>query len=196
MLTAIELPGASLLWDEHFLPAERADLLLENVQDELRWEQHYIRLFGRRVASPRLSVWMGDSDAHYRYSGVPYQPVAWLDCLQDLRTRLQDELNERFNSVLCNLYRNEQDSMGLHADDEPELGTQPVIASLSLGATRRFRMKRRDNAVASKSIELNHGSLLVMRGDTQAFWQHEIPKQKTPCGPRINLTYRSINPVS
>jgi alkylated DNA repair dioxygenase AlkB len=196
MLTAIELPGASLLWDEHFLSAEQADFLLENVQEKLRWEQHYIHLFGRRVASPRLSVWMGDSDARYRYSGVPYKPIAWLDCLQDLRMRLQDELNERFNSVLCNLYRNEQDSMGLHADDEPELGAQPVIASISLGATRRFRLKRRDNAVASKSIELNHGSLLVMRGDTQTLWQHEIPKQKTPCGPRINLTYRSINPVS
>jgi alkylated DNA repair dioxygenase AlkB len=196
MLSAIELSGASLLWDEHFLSSEQADLLLENLQGKLPWEQHYIRLFGRRVASPRLSVWMGDANAHYRYSGVPYQPIAWLDCLQDLRLRLQDELNERFNSVLCNLYRNQQDSMGLHADDEMELGARPVIASLSLGATRRFRIKRRDNAVASKSIELTNGSLLVMRGDTQTFWQHEVPKQKTPCGPRINLTYRLINPVS
>lgn len=148
-------------------------------------------MFGRMVDSPRLSAWIGDEEATYRYSGVPFAPRSWSSSLLALRDRVAEACGARFNSVLANLYRNGNDRMGWHSDDERELGAAPVIASVSLGAARsfRFRAKAGGDALA---IELAHGSLLRMAGDTQRLYKHELPVRKRVAGPRINLTFRLV----
>ena len=130
-------------------------------------------MFGREVDSPRLSCWIGDPEAVYTYSRTRFVPHPWPASLLPLRERLSDELGVAFNSVLANLYRDGRDRMGWHSDDEPELGPRPVIASVSLGATRRFSLKPRAGG-ASRHLDLPHGSLLVMAGDTQAAWRHAL----------------------
>lgn len=149
-------------------------------------------MFGRWVDSPRLSCWIGDAGASYRYSGQSFEPHPWPDALLPLRGRLRQELGIDFNSVLANLYRDGRDAMGWHSDDEPELGPEPVIASVSLGAARRFVLRRRDDHTVRKEFRLEPGSLLVMRGNSQRDWQHALPRTAKPVGPRINLTFRRI----
>jgi alkylated DNA repair dioxygenase AlkB len=172
-------------------PAELFTLL----NDTLAWRQESITLFGRRMLQPRLLAWYGDPQAVYRYSGQRHEPLPWSAVLGELRMRVEAITGARFNSVLANLYRDHRDSMGLHADDEPELGERPVIASLSLGDERIFRLKHRQRRdLKPVRIPLTDGSLLVMAGDTQRHWKHEVPKQTRPCGPRINLTFRWVGP--
>jgi alkylated DNA repair dioxygenase AlkB len=192
MLQDLPLPGAELQWDPGWLPPDRADRLFERLQAEIAWEVHRIRLFGRWVDSPRLSCWIGDPGTGYVYSGARFEPHAWPASLRDLRGELERATGAAFNSVLANLYRDGQDAMGWHADDEPELGRQPVIASLSLGQPRRFALKNRHDPSAKLVLELPHGSLLVMRGATQAHYRHALPRSRRPLGPRINLTFRRI----
>lgn len=191
MLRSLELPGADLRFDSAWLPRPEADAVFEALHAGLVWETHRIHLFGRQIDSPRRSVWVGDPDAHYRYSGAGFAPRPWTPVLRALGDRLETAIGTRFNSVLANLYRDGRDGMGWHSDDEPELGTQPVIASVSLGAPRRFVLKARvgDERLA---LELPPGSLLVMGGDTQRHYRHALPKTARPVGPRINLTYRWV----
>lgn len=157
-----------------------------------------IRLFGREVASPRLSCWIGDAGASYVYSRTRFEPRPWPPALRALRTRVEHACGARFNSVLANLYRDGNDAMGWHSDDEPELGTAPVIASLSLGAERtlRFRRKRARGAAATPgdtlALRLPHGSLLRMSGDAQQLYQHALPRTRMRIDARINLTFRRI----
>ena len=183
---------------EHFLSVSKADHLLHNLIAQTPWEQPVLSMFGKQVSSPRLAAWYGDRDAVYCYSGLVNHPLPWTPTLHDVRNNLQSETGVRFNSVLLNLYRDGNDSMGWHADDEPELGETPVIASLSLGATRRFLMRRKQRISKqrepARAIELAHGSLLVMQGSTQQYWQHRVSPTKIHVGPRINLTFRVINP--
>jgi len=193
-LAQLALPGADLAFDPHWLSTPGADALLATLQAEVPWEVHRLRLFGREVASPRLSCWIGDPEAVYVYSGTRFTPHPWPPVLQALRARLADALGTGFNSVLANLYRDGRDAMGWHSDDEPELGPAPVIASLSLGATRRFVLKARDGNAHRLALELPHGSLLVMRGATQHHYRHALPRTARPVGPRINLTFRRIAP--
>lgn len=188
----LELPGADLLFFPDWIGPESADALLQTLRGNIEWECHRIRIFGREVDSPRLSCWIGDPDASYVYSKTRFEPRPWLPELQNLRQRLQDEFETPFNSVLANLYRNGQDSMGWHSDNEPELGKQPVIASISLGATRRFSLKAKNGNANAMHLELPHGSLLLMRGDTQKNYRHALAKTSKPLGERINLTYRNI----
>lgn len=148
-------------------------------------------MFGRTVPAPRLEAWYGDPGAAYTYSGLAHEPLPWTAELQDLRERVESATATTFNSVLANLYRSGADSNGWHADDEPELGEQPVIASLSLGATRRFLLRHRASGERVE-LMLEAGSLLVMRGATQQCWQHCVPKQRTVQAPRINLTFRRV----
>ena len=168
--------------------------LMERLLGEVPWEVHRIRMFGREVDSPRLSCWIGEAGAAYRYSGTPYQPRRWSPALAGLRDRLQEELGQPFNSVLANRYRDGRDAMGWHSDDEPELGPRPLIASLSLGATRRFLLKHRGDAAARVAVELEPGSLLLMGGGTQRSWKHALPRTTRPVGERINLTFRQVLP--
>lgn len=148
-------------------------------------------MFGRPVAVPRLVSWHGDPGATYLYSGTPHDPLPWTPALAALRGRASAAAGIAFNSVLANLYRDGRDSMGWHADDEPELGPDPVIASLSLGAARRFRVRAR-NGGETGEFSLSDGSLLVMEPGVQAAWQHCIPRQAKVTGARINLTFRRI----
>ena len=167
--------------------------LFDELAGSLAWREESIVLFGKRMLQPRMLAWYGDRDAVYRYSGVRHEPLPWTETLAALRARVEALSGAAFNSVLANLYRDHRDSMGLHADDEPELGPRPVIASLSLGEARVFRFRHRHRKdVQPVRLVLPAGSLLVMAGDTQVNWKHEVPKQARPCGPRINLTFRRI----
>ena len=185
-------PDAELWYAAGWLCAREADALLPALRDAVQWETHRLRLFGREVDSPRLSCWIGDEGAAYAYSGARFEPKPWPSALVPVRQRLEQELQAGFNSVLANRYRTGADSMGWHSDDEAALGPQPVIASLSLGATRRFLVKPRQGAGERLALDLVHGSLLVMRGATQQHYRHALPRTGRPVGERINLTFRRI----
>lgn len=191
-LQALPLAGADLAYDPAFLTPTEADAAFARLSAQIAWEQHRIRLFGRLLDVPRLSCWIGDPGASYVYSRTRFEPRPWPAGLLPLRRRLQQVLGAPFNAVLANLYRDGADSMGWHADDEPELGPQPLIASLSLGATRRFLLCGRSAPEVRLALELGHGSLLVMRGETQRNFRHALPRTARPCGPRLNLTFRRI----
>lgn len=179
-----------------WLPEAHATAALEALLADIPWTRHRLRIFGREVDAPRLSCWIGDPEAMYRYSGTRFEPEPWPAALVPVRDAVSEAAGVGFNSVLANLYRDGQDAMGWHSDDERELGPEPVIASLSLGATRRFVLKARmadaDGQFARHVLELPHGSLLVMRGDTQTRFRHALPRTARPVGPRVNLTFRRI----
>lgn len=179
-----------------WLPVPEADALFEASRVDIPWTRHRLRIFGREVEAPRLSCWIGDPKAVYRYSGTQFAPEPWPEALIAVCDEVSRAAGVGFNSVLANLYRDGQDAMGWHSDDERELGPEPVIGSLSLGATRRFVLKARvadaEGRFARHVLELAHGSLLVMRGDTQARFRHALPRTARPVGPRINLTFRKI----
>lgn len=188
------LPGADLAL---YVTMGLADPegIMDQLVRETPWREEEITVFGRTHLQPRLVAWYGDADAHYTYSSIPHTPLPWTGLLLTLRRAVEDLCATRFNSVLLNYYRDGRDSMGLHADDEPELGERPVIASLSLGETRRFFFRHKhDRSQQGLALDLTHGSLLVMAGDTQSNWKHGINKVSRPCGPRVNLTFRQIIP--
>jgi alkylated DNA repair dioxygenase AlkB len=191
-LQPLPLPGADVAWDPAWLPAAEAAALFEALAASIPWEVHRIRLFGRTVDSPRLSCWIGDPGAAYTYSGTRFVPRPWPASLRPVRARLGRDLGVDFNSVLANLYRDGRDAMGWHADAEAELGPEPVIASLSLGATRRFALKSRDAPARKLVLDLPAGALLVMSGQTQRRYRHALPRTARPVGPRINLTFRRV----
>ena len=183
-------PDVVLLPD--WLAPAAAAALFDALHADLPWQVHRVRMFGREIDAPRLSCWIGDPGAAYRYSGMRHAPHPWPPVLGPLRGRLAAETGADFNSVLANLYRDGRDRMGWHSDDEPELGPRPLIASLSLGATRRFALRHRRDAGRRLMLELPHGSLLLMRGDTQVEWHHALPGTTRPVGARINLTFRVV----
>lgn len=192
----LPLPDADVHYAPAWLAPDEADALLQRLLDEIPWERHRLRMFGREVDAPRLSCWIGDPGTTYVYSRSRFEPGPWTPSLLSLRERLELACEARFNSVLANLYRHGEDSMGWHSDDEPELGSQPVIASLSLGTERRFRFRRkvpRGTSAPPVGLTLSHGSLLCMAGDTQRCYQHDLPKSTGIIGPRINLTFRLIH---
>lgn len=176
-----------------FLPAKTANRLVQRLWQELQWGRQDITLFGRSVSQPRLTSWYGDHDAHYSYSGLQLDPLPWHPVLLQLRRMLQEKLLSNFNSVLANAYRDGRDSMGWHADDEKELGPKPLIASLSLGQTRRFLIKEKQRKdIKPVCLHLEHGSLLVMQGDSQSRYKHSLSRTLKPAGLRINLTFRQV----
>ncbi|MGY2130904.1 alpha-ketoglutarate-dependent dioxygenase AlkB family protein [Hymenobacter sp. HD11105] len=193
-LTLLPLPDAEVLLDPHFLPPSAAADLFKELLATIPWRQEPIKLFGKEVMQPRLTAWHGDPNAHYRYSGLSLEPLPWTPALQHLRQQVSNATGAEFNSVLLNLYRTGQDSMGWHADNEPELGPEPIIASVSLGATRRFRLRPGVGTFphAPVGLDLPPGSLLLMRGPTQQRWQHALPKTSRPVEARMNLTFRRI----
>jgi alkylated DNA repair dioxygenase AlkB len=186
-----DLPDADVRITQ-FCDAAKAARWFARLHAEIAWERHHLRIFGREVASPRLSCWVGDVDAVYRYSGTRFVPRAWTPALAELREWLSAHANERCNSVLCNLYRDGRDSMGWHSDDETELGPEPAILSFSFGGVRRFRLRHRKRPELRLELELPSGSLLRMAGKTQQFYRHDLPKTARPVAARINLTFRWI----
>jgi alkylated DNA repair dioxygenase AlkB len=169
-----------------FLAPEIADRALEALLAELSWERRICRIYGKDLAVPRMEVWVADHV--YTYSHRTYQPVCWTPTLLLLKAKVEAGAGDRFNSVLVNRYENEKDSVGWHADNEPEMSHEHAIASLSLGATRSFKLRKGGGPV--QTMELHHGSLLVMGRGMQREWRHQVPKAQTPCGLRLNLTFR------
>jgi alkylated DNA repair dioxygenase AlkB len=190
----LDLPDADVRWWPRAFAAEEADRLYAALRRGIDWQQEEILIFGKRQRVPRLVAWHGDSDATYTYSGTAHKPLPWTDELSFVRERLQSLTGHRYNSVLLNRYRDGRDGMGWHADDEPELGAQPAIASLSLGAARRFRLRHRRRVDTRLALDLAHGDLLLMAGDTQNAYQHALTKTARQVGERINLTYRWVRP--
>jgi alkylated DNA repair dioxygenase AlkB len=179
--------GGTLDYIERLYGPEQADALFEQLRATTPWKQERSR-FG---LFPRLTAWYADEGLTYRYSGVTHEAVPWTESLRDVRQRVEQIAGTPFNSLLLNYYRSGQDSIGYHADAEPELGTNPVIASISLGAVRQFVMKHVKTSEKLK-YDLAHGSLFVMGGTTQHYWVHGVTKTKAEVGSRINLTFRNI----
>lgn len=192
-LQPVPLPDADLSYAVAPSLGRTPAMLLELLYEQTDWRQEDIVVWGKTHRQPRLHAWYGDPGSHYTYSGIALQPLPWTPLLLDLKDRLEALSGTAFNSVLLNYYRDQNDSMGMHSDDEPELGPAPVIASLSLGEVRKliFRHRyRRD--LEALHLPLAPGSVLLMRGSTQRCWKHGINKQKKPCGPRLNLTFRRV----
>jgi alkylated DNA repair dioxygenase AlkB len=188
MLEAITLRDGGLLrYDAAFLPPAEADTLFAHLRDTVPWKQE-----GRPPRMfPRLTAWYASPGVNYSYSGVTHEAIPWTSELLEVKQRAEAAAGTTWNSLLLNFYRDGRDSIGFHADDEPELGTNPVIGSISLGAQRRFVLK---HPASGETLEFNlpHGSLLVMGGTSQHHWRHGVPKTRKPVGPRINLTFRQI----
>jgi alkylated DNA repair dioxygenase AlkB len=182
--------GAWLDHDPEWLASVAADDLLAALREELRWEQREIVLFGRRVLQPRLIAWGGDLG--YRYSGQTLPPRAFTHTVRSLLDRVSAQAGAPFNHVLANRYRTGDDSMGLHADAEPELGRDPVVATLSFGATRRLVVRARRASGDRHDLALGHGALLIMGGTCQRHYVHGIPRQPGAVGERISLTFRRL----
>lgn len=174
-----------------FYSRTASDSLLMTLLNGLDWQTEDLFIFGKWVRAPRLMSWHGEPEACYKYSGVYHKPKPWTEALFLLKQQIEQVCQTNFNSVLANLYRNGQDSMGCHADDEPELGTNPTIASFSVGDERLFKLHHKTSK-QTLNITLRHGDLLVMGGLCQQHWLHSIPKTKKTKSPRINLTYRHI----
>lgn len=172
---------------------EQADALrcFEALGNEIEWSQHSIQMFGRKVPAPRLTALLGETGLSYRYSGTRHRAQAWPATARPLLHQVSAHCGVPFNSALANFYRDGSDSVGWHSDDERDLGAAPVIASLSLGASRRFSVKPRSGG-RSVSFDLPSGSLLVMADGFQRRFQHAVPKTKVAVGSRINLTFRRL----
>ncbi|MFT7259222.1 MAG: alkylated DNA repair dioxygenase AlkB [Glaciecola sp.] len=190
-LQSLPLADAKVQYLANWLDNETADSLLYLFQRELDWSEGEIKMFGKKIKIPRLQAWYGDAGTNYEYSGVIMSPMPWHDELHTLKARCERQCGSAFNSVLANLYRHGQDSMGMHSDDELELGSEPIIASVSLGEVRNFDFKHKVNGDKFR-LPLEHGSLLIMSGKTQKYWQHGIAKTKKQIEPRINFTFRQI----
>lgn len=185
------LPDAELMFWPDWLPPEQAVHCYQQLAAQLDWQQPAIKIFGKAVLIPRQQVWMGDPHCSYKYSGVLFEPAAWHPLVKQLTDSVNQLCQGSFNSVLLNWYSDGQQHMGWHSDDEPELGNNPQIASLSLGQKRIFDLKHKSLNTQLK-LELGHGSLLLMAGSCQHFWLHRVPKMAAATEGRINLTFREI----
>lgn len=210
-----EIPNGKLMYGENFFPKKISDrsieFFLENENGlnfketnwreidpasvdwkNIRWRQDKVKMFGKEVLLPRLSAWYGDTDKLYTYSGLTLTPNSWNEGLLYLKNAIEKIANVSFNSVLLNWYRDGNDLISWHTDSEKELGLNPVIGSVNFGATRRFQLRRIDNKKEKIEIPLGHGTILIMSGETQHYWQHSVPKEKNIKNLRINLTFRII----
>ena len=188
----LNLPDAEFIYYPNFLSKEKADIFFETLLEETPWQHDEITIFGKKILQPRLTSLYGNEGKSYGYSNIVMHPHAFNNTLTFIKDEIENTINEHFTTVLLNLYRNEKDSNGWHADNEKELGRDPVIASLSLGEERVFQIKHNTNKEVKRSIILQHGSLLVMKNGAQIHYKHQIPKASKSKKPRINLTFRNI----
>lgn len=188
----INLPDADLVYYPHFFSTEVSQNLMQALISHITWKHEKITIFGKKVLQPRLTAYYGNPGKPYAYSHISLDPNPWTNDLLFIKNSIEDISGHRFTSVLLNYYRDGHDSMGWHSDDEKELGINPVIGSVSFGASRKFMFKHKKDKTLKSSIMLENGSLLLMQGATQHHWQHQIPKTKKPLGARINLTFRKI----
>lgn len=190
----IDLPDADIDFYPNFIPREVRKDIFNLLRARVEWKQEKIRHYGKIFDLPRLTAWYGDEGIGYKYSGIQVQAQPWLSILLRIKSKIEGIHQDRLNCVLLNLYRNQRDSVSWHSDDEKELGKNPIIASVSLGETRSFQLRHRfDKSLPVTKVDLTDGSLLLMRGGTQHFWEHQIPKTTRSLGERINLTFRFIN---
>lgn len=183
--------GDAVLYNNFFSAAE-SETYFSSLMNEVNWKQEPIKIFGKEVMQPRLTAWHGDGDKPYSYSGITMHPAAWTESLRAIKQKIEPVAGVIFTSALLNLYRDGNDSMGWHRDNEKELGDVPVIGSVSFGATRTFQFRNYKTKKDLKSVDLTNGSLLLMRGKTNHFWEHRVPKTNRPVKERINITFRVI----
>ena len=191
-LERIDLKDANLEYYSEFLSKKVANEFLKSMLNWSYWRHDKIKLFGKEIYQPRLTALFGESGKFYKYSGLEMKPLPFPKEIAELKNEIEEFTYKKFNIVLANLYRDGEDSMGWHSDDEKELGTKPAIASVSFGAERIFHLKHKTHKSLKHKIRLQHGSLLIMKGSTQEFWKHQLPKTKKKIAPRINLTFREI----
>jgi alkylated DNA repair dioxygenase AlkB len=187
-----DLPNAIIEYYPNLFDVEKANLLFKKLYHEIPWQQDNITVFGKNHLQPRLTALFGNEGKPYSYSNIVMQPHPWNTILTYIKEEVETISDENFTTVLLNLYRDGKDSNGWHADNEKELGRNPVIASVTFGAERIFHLQHNSIAEAKQKIILEHGSLLIMKGETQHFWKHQIPKTAKPIDSRINLTFRTI----
>ncbi|WP_426430954.1 alpha-ketoglutarate-dependent dioxygenase AlkB family protein [Winogradskyella sp. HB-48] len=186
------LPNAELIYIPEFFNKQEADNYFQIIKDQTKWQHDDIRVFGKTYKQPRLTALFGDTKQTYSYSNITMHPKPFTSTLLDIKTKVEDFSDEKFNTLLINLYRDGNDSNGWHADNENELGKNPVIASVSFGEERPFHFKHRTLKNERHKLNLEHGSLLVMKGEMQHYWLHQIAKTKRQMQPRINLTFRKL----
>ena len=187
----IHLEDAQLKIMDTFLDPIESDRYFKFFMQNIKWAGGTIKIFGKEYEIPRMQAWYGDKSANYSYSGLDLEPLEWLPEILEIKTEVENYCQTSFNSVLFNLYRNGKDSNGWHSDNEKELGPEPIIASISLGQERPFKLKHKTKDL-KHSMNLSDGSLLLMEGSTQKHWKHCIPKSSKMLNPRINLTFRRI----
>ena len=187
----LPMRGEAIFYPAFFTPAE-SDCYFSLLQKEIYWRQEPIKMFGKEIMQPRLTAWYGDEDKKYSYSGITMQPQPWNNALLEIKAKTEAVAGVQFTNALLNFYRDGKDSMGWHRDNEKELGVNPVIGSVSFGATRSFRFRNYLEKNITKSIDLTHGSFLLMLGETQHHWEHQLPKMNVNTGSRINITFRVI----
>ena len=196
-LELLDIPDAEIYYSPGVDLGGDPEVILRELIEQVPWRTEVINLWGKEYQQPRLAAWFGDADARYTYSGLSLDPLPWTGLLSKIRSHVESLADAPFNSVLLNYYRDHRDSMGMHSDDEPELGKNPIIASVSLGAQRTLVLKHKTRKELKPiHLPLDHGSLLLMKGATQHHWKHGITKINRPCGPRVNLTFRRILSMS
>ncbi len=189
----IILKDGEVWFMENFMPLDKANMYFKNFNENIKWRQEEIKMYGKTYPVPRKTAWYGYEGFNYKYSGIFCNPEPWTKELLGIKRVIESFLEEvDFNSVLLNLYRNGNDKVSWHADDEKGLGVNPLIASVSLGATRRFDLKHKTDSNEKLQLELKPGSLVIMKGALQHNWLHQIPVQKRISDSRINLTFRTI----
>ena len=188
-LTVIE--NGEYIFYPNFFSKSESDSLLKNLRSNIIWKQESMNMYGKKIDFPRLTAWYGNNDKPYSFSGITLQPLPWTSEILTIKSKIEPVAKTEFNSVLLNLYRDGNDSISWHTDAEKELGINPIIASVNFGATRKFQL-RHIKTKEKLEIELTHGSLLIMQGELQHFWQHQVPKTSNVVGERINLTFRVI----
>lgn len=188
----INLNDSELIYYPTFFDKVESDKIFKSLMETIQWKQDKINMYGRELPLPRLSAWYGENNKPYTYSGITLNPLPWTDELLEIKTKIEKIAKVNFSSVLLNRYRDGQDYVGWHTDAEKELGQNPIIGSVNFGATRKFQLRRIDDHKEKFELELKHGTLLVMGGATQHYWQHQVPKTATKIGERLNLTFRVI----
>jgi alkylated DNA repair dioxygenase AlkB len=188
----LPMPDAKVTFYRNFFNSQKSDEIYQILLNEIHWRQDRMKLYGKEIDLPRKTAWYGDRDKSYTFSGIHLDPEPWTPTLLYVKNRIEEVAEVQFNSVLLNLYRHGNDGISWHTDAEPELGENPVIGSVSFGGARRFMLRHRQDQDLRSEVELTHGSFLLMAGETQHFWQHQIPKTSKKVEPRINLTFRLI----
>lgn len=189
---SLNMPNAEVCFYPGFFTREESSNFFTSLTNEIKWRQDKIKLYGKEMDLPRKTAWYADEGKSYKFSGIYLAPEPWTSALLQIKQRLENTAKAIFNSVMLNLYRDGNDGISWHSDAEPEFGKNPTIASVSFGAARRFMFKHKYDKNLKSEVELTNGSLLLMSGETQHFWQHQIPKTSKKLEPRINLTFREV----